>query len=175
MKFKKVDFFVLVILIFFTFIVVTFAFTCSKNYNYKQTAIKYCNYYGVDKNLVFAIIKTESNYNENAVSKKGAIGLMQILPSTAEYISEKLGYSKVINLFDSETNVEFGVYYLKYLIDKYASEDVAICAYNAGEGVILKWGLNNNFSQQKIKYKETLNYYKKVIFYKKLYGILSYD
>ncbi len=175
MKSLKIKVLSIIVLIFFALI---FAFTtllsCG-NYKYKKLAVNYANYYAVDVNLVIATIKVESAFNKNALSKKGAVGLMQILPSTADYICKKLGYSAEFDLFSPEVNIEFGTYYLSYLIDKFKSEDIAICAYNAGEGAVLKWGLNQGFSLDKIKYEETLNYYKKVKFYKKLYGIINYD
>jgi soluble lytic murein transglycosylase len=159
-------------------VLVVFAF-CSlfifSGFKYKKLAAVYAKQYGISATLVISVMKTESNFNKNAVSSKGAVGLMQILPSTSKFIAKKLGYGAEFNLFEPKTNIEFGVYYLKYLLDKFKSEDIAICAYNAGEGNAIKWGLSSGFSLDKIKYKETLNYYKKVKFFKKLYGIINYD
>ena len=164
-----------IILLIFIFLLVFSCLFLFSGFRYKKLALSYAKRYQVDGSLVLSIIKTESGYDEKALSNKGAVGLMQVLPSTAEYISKKLGYSAEFDLFNPETNVNFGVYYLSYLINKFKSEDIVICAYNAGEGTIVKWGLDKGFSQSKIKYKETLNYYKKVKFYKKLYGIINYD
>lgn len=144
-------------------------------FKYKKLAKNYAKINDLDCALIIAIIKVESNFNKNAYSNKGAIGLMQVLPTTAEYILQISPYSTINDLFDEETNVKLGTYYFKYLINKFKSEDVAICAYNAGEGTVQKWGLSNGFSLEKIKYNETLNYYKKVKFYKNLYGIFYYD
>ena len=171
MKLLKIKILSIIVLTIFIFTAV-FLFS---GFNYKKLAVAYAKRYDVSAKLVISIMKTESGFDKNAVSKKGAVGLMQILPTTAEYISKKLGYSAEFDLFEPETNVKFGTYYLKYLIDKFKSEDIAICAYNAGEGTVVKWGLNDGFSLDKIKYKETLNYYRKVKFYKKLYGIINYD
>lgn len=171
MRLLKSKVLAVVVLVVFTFSTI-FIFS---GFKYKKLAVTYAKEYGVSASLVISIIKTESGFNKNAVSNKGAVGLMQILPTTAKYIAEKLGYGAEFNLFEPETNIEFGVYYLKYLLDKFKSEDIAICAYNAGEGTVLKWGLLRGFSLDKIKYKETLNYYKKVKFFKKLYGIINYD
>ncbi len=175
MRLLKIKILSVVVLIVFLLIIVLSTAFVFNGYKYKKLAVTYAKEYGVSHKLVISIMKTESGYNKNAVSKKGAIGLMQILPSTANYIALKLGYSAEFDLYNPQINVLFGTFYLSYLIKKFDSEDVAICAYNAGEGTVIKWGLNQGFLLDKIKYKETLNYYKKVKFYKKLYGIINYD
>src|ERR1051326_715713 len=83
--------------------------------------------------LVHSVIKVESNYNPNAVSSKGALGLMQLVPSTAR----RFGVS---NSFDPSQNVDAGVRYLRYLQDLFGDDRLAIAAYNAGEGAVLKRG-----------------------------------
>ena len=175
MKFVKTKILAIVILSLFVIILlISFTFLFS-GYKYKKLALSYAKDYGVSGELVLAIIKTESGYNKNALSNKGAVGLMQVLPSTADYIAKKLDYIEDFDLYSPDINVKFGTYYLAYLLDKFKSEDVAICAYNAGEGTVLKWGLTEDFSVEKIKYLETLKYYKKVKFYKNLYGIINYE
>lgn len=145
---------------------------------FETYVFKYCEKYGLSNKLVFAIIKTESNFNKNAVSEKGAIGLMQITPDTGDFIAEKLSLTDY-NLFLPETNIMFGCYYLNYLFKKFENRDTVILAYNAGEGKVSKWLKNpelscNGKTLQKIPYAESSNYLVKVQKsfnkYAKLYG-----
>lgn len=94
--------------------------------------------FGVDANFVFAVIKQESNFDERAVSKKGARGLMQIMPSTERYIAKKLG-EEHYDIYDPETNIRFGAWYLGYLYYRFGSYELAAVAYNAGEGTLRGW------------------------------------
>jgi hypothetical protein len=88
--------------------------------------------HGVDPLLVRALIQVESNYQPRARSSKGAMGLMQIMPATArEY--------RVRNPYDPRTNIEVGVKRLKDLLDKWGAVDLALAAYNAGEGAVQKF------------------------------------
>src|SRR5690242_14071862 len=88
----------------------------------------------VDRDLVHSIIRVESNYNPFAVSSKGALGLMQLVPSTAR----RFGVSDSLNPVE---NVEGGVRYIKYLLDHYNGDHrLALAAYNAGEGTVERYG-----------------------------------
>jgi len=89
--------------------------------------------YGIDPLLVHSVIRVESNYNPVAVSPKGAEGLMQLIPATAR----RFGVS---NSFDVHENIEAGVKYLKYLLDLFGDERLAVAAYNAGESAVLRYG-----------------------------------
>ena len=89
--------------------------------------------YGIDPLLVHSVIRVESNYNPVAVSPKGAEGLMQLIPATAR----RFGVS---NSFDVHENIEAGVRYLKYLLDLFGDERLAVAAYNAGESAVLRYG-----------------------------------
>ena len=87
----------------------------------------------VDRDLVHSMIRVASNYNPFAVSNKGALGLMQLIPSTARRFG-------VANVFDPAQNVEGGVRYLKYLLDLYEGDNrLALAAYNAGEGTVERY------------------------------------
>lgn len=101
----------------------------------------YSNEFGVDKNLVYAIIKAESNFKDDAVSSAGAIGLMQIMPATYIYdIKDALGMSgDESNLYDPAINIRSGVYYISRLIEHFNDVRAAIAAYNAGIGNVSKW------------------------------------
>jgi hypothetical protein len=84
--------------------------------------------------LVHSVIKVESNYNARAVSPKGALGMMQLMPATARRFG-------VANVFDPIENIEGGARYLKYLLDLYGGDyRLALAAYNAGEGAVEKYG-----------------------------------
>jgi soluble lytic murein transglycosylase-like protein len=86
----------------------------------------------VDPALVHSVIQVESNYNPFAISPKGAQGLMQLIPATARRFG-------VGNVFDARENIEAGVKYLKYLQDMFKDDRLALAAYNAGEGAVLKY------------------------------------
>jgi soluble lytic murein transglycosylase-like protein len=104
--------------------------------------------HGVDPMLVKALIQVESNYKPRARSPRGAMGLMQLMPSTArEY--------KVRNPFDPKANIEAGIKHLKGLIDRFGVE-LALAAYNAGEGAVVKF---NGVPP----YRETRNYVSKIL------------
>jgi soluble lytic murein transglycosylase-like protein len=88
--------------------------------------------HGVDSNLVRAVIKVESNFNPHAVSRKGAMGLMQLMPSTARSL-------QVTNPFDAKQNVDGGVRHLKSLLENFDGDvDKSVAAYNAGAGAVTR-------------------------------------
>src|SRR6266516_5209978 len=88
--------------------------------------------HNVDANLVRALVKVESNFNPNAVSRKGAMGLMQLMPQTARQL-------KVTNPFDPEQNVDAGVRHLKMLMENYGGDvSLSLAAYNAGAGAVAR-------------------------------------
>ena len=90
--------------------------------------------YSLQPQLIHSVIKVESNYNPNAISPKGALGLMQLVPQTAR----RFGVSDV---FDPVENIQGGAAYLKYLLDLYNNDlKLALAAYNAGEGAVAKYG-----------------------------------
>lgn len=98
----------------------------------KRWGTYYAHRYDVPENLVLAVIRTESNYNPNAYSHAGAIGYMQLLPETAEYLG--------VDVFDPRSNIRGGVKYLGILLRKFGDEHLAIAAYNAGPALVGKLG-----------------------------------
>ncbi len=92
--------------------------------------------YGLDRDLVHALIQAESAYNPRAVSPAGAVGLMQVMPDTAA----DYGVNTPATLFEPETNLNTGMRHFKRLLDKYGSIGSAVMAYNAGEGALERSG-----------------------------------
>ena len=111
----------------------------------------------VDASLVKAVIHTESYFNPNATSRKGASGLMQLMPATAERYG-------ITDLYSPRQNIDAGVRYLRDLIKRYPKKiKLVLAAYNAGENAVDKYkGIP--------PYRETQNYVKKVLKYKKFYN-----
>jgi len=111
---------------------------------------KYAKKHGLSEKLIHALIKTESDYNVFAVSRKGAKGLMQLMPETGKLYNVK-------DLFDPEQNIKAGVAHLKMLYDKYLGNlELTLAAYNAGETAVEKY---NGIPP----YKETENYVTKIM------------
>lgn len=135
---------------------------------YSDYVAKYSEEYVVPEYVVYAVIKAESNFESNAVSSAGAIGLMQIMPDTfATLVSQtKDGYAEGM-LYDPETNIKYGVYYIAQLFAKYGNWDTAFAAYNAGPTKVDSWltdpeCVDENGKLKKIPYGETEKYVKKV-------------
>ncbi len=110
---------------------------------YKEEVFEISNEIGMEESLVFAMIKVESDYREKVVSHKGAVGLMQVLPSTAKWILEKEGYNpNEYDLYIGKDNIFVGVLYLKYLNDRFDGDlQKIMAAYNGGSSRIKddKW------------------------------------
>lgn len=105
--------------------------------------------HNVDPNLVRAVVKVESNFNSNAVSRKGAMGLMQLMPATARQLNLK-------NPFDPDQNVDAGVRHLKKLLENYGGDvNLTLAAYNAGSGAVAR-------SAGIPRFAETQNYVRRI-------------
>jgi soluble lytic murein transglycosylase len=131
---------------------------------------KYSDEYDVPKELVFAVIKVESGFDPEAESSVGALGLMQMMPKTFEWLTgeehldEHLSFEE---LTDPEVSIRYGTYYLRYLYLKFENWDTVLAAYNGGEGNVAKWLTDpecsdGNGNLTYIPFEETRNYVKKV-------------
>lgn len=161
---KKIIYAIFLLACFLTavcFVVFNFVFYPTK---FENIVVKNAREYSLEPALVYAVIKTESNFDEKAKSKSNALGLMQILPTTANWIAKELNIQfEESDLFVPEVNVRFGCFYLKYLYDKFGDSDVVVAAYNAGETKVKDWlDENGKLDVKKIDYPETKNYLKKV-------------
>ena len=119
--------------------------------------------HGVDPYLVAAVIKTESNWDEGATSGRGAQGLMQLMPATAEDMIAKGRVDgtrfHAADLLDPTTNIEFGCAYLSYLLDYFhGATDKAVAAYNAGMGNVDAWVQDDELPHHVIEFPETQTY-----------------
>jgi len=134
---------------------------------------------GYEPYLLSAVVYCESSFNPEAVSRVGAIGLMQLMPDTFDWLTRLMGDEFVGGeITDAETNLACGSYYLGWLIRKFGSVETALAAYNAGHGNVQNWLTNPEYSDdgvtlKEIPFEETRNFVAKVIsvseIYKRLY------
>lgn len=154
--------------------------------DYSELVTKYSKEYNVPEDVIYATIKVESNFDPNAISSVGARGLMQIMPSTFEWLTgdEHLGENLLpIMLFEPEVNIRYGTYYLKYLYTKFDHNwDTVAAAYNGGEGNVAKWLAderysdgNGNITDFPEKFSETENYVKAIARERKNYQELYFE
>jgi len=170
------------ILIFFIIIVVAiFGWRMFHEYQYPLKYEAYIYQYSaeneVDPYLVMGMIRTESNFIQDAVSHQNAKGLMQIMDDTAYWIANKMGIENftINDLNDPETNIKMGTWYISWLLDKFnQNEKTALAAYNGGMGNVNKWLSDDRYSADGknlvyIPYKETSKYVEKVLRYQANY------
>lgn len=149
---------------------------------YNNYVVQYSEQFDMDPMFIRSIIKTESGFNPNAKSNAGAMGLMQITATTGDFIAGKLGITDFTPsmLYNPQTNIEFGTWYLEYLSKEFNNdENLVAAAYNAGGAKVSSWLNNPQYSSNgttlnNIPYVETANYVQKVQKYvneyKKLYS-----
>lgn len=148
---------------------------------YSEYVEKYAKEYNIDKYMVYAIIKAESNFDENAKSSSDAIGLMQIMETTAIETARKMDLEVTEeDLFKPDLNINIGLKYFTYLLNQYDNNyPLAIIAYNAGMGNVDSWIKNGTIKEdgtdiENVPYKETNNYVRKILrdyeIYKGLYN-----
>lgn len=137
---------------------------------YTEEIKLYAKEYELDPYFVLSVIKSESNFDPEAVSAKNAVGLMQITGSTANWIADRLELDAVDTeeLKDPDLNIKMGCYYLSYLEDMYDKNfDCVLAAYNAGFGNVDKWLCDEKYSDDgvnlgSIPYPETERYVDKI-------------
>ncbi|MCR1955893.1 lytic transglycosylase domain-containing protein [Clostridioides mangenotii] len=162
------------ILVLFIFIILFGSFLYEKKVvhkfiypqKYSEYVEKYSKEFNLDKNIVYSVIKVESKFDCNAVSKKDAKGLMQIRDITRDWAAEELDLENV-DIFDPETNIRIGCWYLSKLYKEFGRLDLVIAAYNGGSGNVRKWLDDDKYSKDgenlhSIPFDQTSNYVKKV-------------
>lgn len=140
---------------------------------YSHIVNEYRDKYNVDEELIYAVIKAESNFKIGAVSNKGAIGLMQLMEETAVDVARKssieMDFSNIREeLLKPENNINIGTKYLSDLLNRYNNKEIALAAYNAGIGTVDTWiekGIikSDGSNIENIPYKETNNYVRKIL------------
>ncbi|MGL5714935.1 MAG: lytic transglycosylase domain-containing protein [Paraclostridium sp.] len=143
---------------------------------YKEYVETYSKEFGVDKSLVYSVIKTESKFNKNAISRKEAKGLMQISEITQKWAEEELELTN-IDIYDAKTNIRIGCWYISKLFNEFGDLDLVVAAYNGGSGNVSKWLKDEEYSKDgsklhNIPFNETKNYLKKVKESYKIYKVL---
>jgi soluble lytic murein transglycosylase len=129
--------------------------------------------YHLDPALVAAVIYQESKFRPTARSSSGAVGLMQLMPETAQGIAARTGGTnfRVEDLVDPEINVRYGSWYLRHLLDRYGDERLALAAYNAGEQNVDEWRQEGGG----IRFPETRHYVDRIEklkgIYRRTYGL----
>lgn len=129
----------------------------------------YSEKYDVPEHIIYSVIKAESGFDELAKSSAGALGLMQMMPGTFEYLASSHFGENCIpsNLYDPEISIKYGTYYLSYLYERYGNWTLAFAAYNAGPGNVDEWLSDKKYSSDgqkldKIPFKETKKYVSRV-------------
>lgn len=149
---------------------------------YEEYVSIYADKYQVEENLIFALIKAESNFDKDSVSNKGAIGLMQLMEETAIDVANKnnieLDEENIReDLLKIDKNIDIGTKYLGMMLDRYGNIEIALAAYNAGIGTVDNWiekGIINSDGSniENIPYKETNIYVRKILRDYKIYSSL---
>ena len=136
---------------------------------YEHIVRGHAEQYDLDAALLAAVIYRESEFDADARSSSGAIGLMQLLPDTAEGIAQLTGGSRFVvdDLYDPEINVRYGSFYLRRLLRKYGDERLALAAYNAGQANVDAWIAEG---REEIPFPETREFVENVLEARELYA-----
>ena len=154
--------------------------------DYSTYVAKYSEKFGVDTQLVYAVIKCESSFEPNAVSKVGAIGLMQLTEDTFDWVQTKLKASDYYNgepkysaddLYNPEINIKYGTYLLKLHLKEFGDVKTALAAYHAGRGNVNGWLNESEYSDNgktlvTTPFKETNAYMQRVVKVRDKYDFL---
>ncbi|UUZ80124.1 lytic transglycosylase domain-containing protein [Paenibacillus sp. P26] len=182
---RKKRFFALLLLGFLIFLFLSSSMVGRWMYpiRFQQEIREMAGKYQLDPLLIAAIIRVESNYQSETVSKKGAYGLMQLMPDTSDWIIEKAHFSDDYKdqLHHPKVSIELGAWYLNWMAKQFDGNMVAVIAgYNAGHGKVSRWlqerewdGTLNNSNT--IPYGETRHYVQRVMYYYDIYKKLYQD
>ncbi len=136
---------------------------------YMEAVLRSAEEFDVPPALILAVIRTESDFSPRAVSRKGAAGLMQLLPQTFLYLRDTHLKESVAEeeIFTPAVNIRYGTFYLSYLHHRFGSWETVLAAYNAGEGRVLEWLRREDGSDQghltAIPFPETRQYVEKTL------------
>ena len=147
---------------------------------YRETIIKNARANAIDPAVIAAVIYVESGFNPRAVSSRGAVGLMQVMPETGRWVGSRAGRPEIDEkaLFSHETNIYIGSWYLRYLLDQLNQDLVlALAAYNAGWNRVRDWRRQEIWSGkldelERIPFPETRRYVRRVLWYYRIYRYL---
>lgn len=144
---------------------------------YKELVEKYSEQNGLEPSLVFAVIRCESGFRQDAKSHKDAHGLMQITPDTLEWLVMVEGGGEVPDIYDPEQNIKYGTELLRLHSEEFGSLREMLSAYHAGRGAVNEWLGNSEYSSDGktldvIPYDDTNDYVNKVIEVKRVYDML---
>lgn len=180
-KYRFIIVLITVVILFFMFMsACNFILKTIYPFHYKEIIKKYSDEYDLDIHLVAAVIRAESKFDTNAISPKGAKGLMQISSITGKWASKELNiedYSEAV-LYKPDVNIRIGCWYLDKLKKEFDNNFLnVLAAYNAGSGNVSKWLLNDEYSLNRIDlieipFAETKNYIKRVHRNYKIYKYL---
>jgi len=132
----------------------------------------------LEVSLVLAVIMAESSFREDVESRAGAQGLMQIMPDTAMDIAGRMGLDFLPeDIWRPEVNIAMGTFYLNHLLEMFGCLELALAAYNAGQGRVNEWLANPEFSQDGqsldvIPFEETRNYLRRIRRNQRIYRVI---
>ena len=135
---------------------------------YEEFIAGHSDNYGLEPELLAAVIYQESKFDADARSGSGAVGLMQLLPETGQGIADRTGGDewRPQDLLEPELNIRYGSWYLRHLLDKYGDEELALAAYNAGQANVDDWRARGI----EIQFPETRHYVHRVQELKRIYA-----
>lgn len=143
---------------------------------YKDAVFEQSRSTGVSPSLLFAVIRTESDFNANAVSSIPARGLMQLTSDTFDWVAYRIGETGEYDyddMFDAETNIRYGSELLRLHLLEFGSDKNALCAYHAGRDSLLTWLRNPEYSKDgeifNIPFDDTRRHVKKALETKRIY------
>lgn len=178
---------ILLVILCFLLLAVGVSFICRREIEkklyplgYSEFVTKYSREYDVPEDLVFAVIKVESDFDPDAESGAGAKGLMQLMPDTYDWLSRLIGEeSEPDRICEPEQNIKYGTYYLRNLYDRFHNWNTAVAAYNAGHGRVKNWLADTRYSDdgetlKEIPITETKNYVNKVKDARQIYNDLYF-